>query len=266
MAFNPLDSALIRVLTLPQLSPLGRWQVELIHDRRDHLLLWITRGQGIALIDGARVGIGAHNALFVPARQVMSFAPGRQCFGQALLVPDGSDLTLPGRPLHLRVRDGMSQGELTQLFEAMGREQSGDRPLSQSALLAYSDLVGIWLRRHLDEDTIPSRASAARRLSRSFFTHLSRHFADGRPMADHAAALGVTPTHLSRVCKAETGHTAAALVTERVLHAARTLLASTDIPAQDVARHLGFGSPAYFTRFIQQHTGQTPTALRQKAA
>ncbi len=266
MPFNPMDSALIRVLTLPQLAPLGRWQLELIHDRKEHLLLWITRGQGIALLDGTRVGIGVHNALFVPARHLMSFAPGRQCFGQVLLVPDGADLTLPGRPLHLRVRDGMSQGELTQLFEAMGREQSGVRALAQSALIAYSDLAGIWVRRHLDEDTIPARASAARRLSRSFFMHLSRHFADGGSMADHAAALGVTPTHLSRVCKAQTGHTAAALVTERVLHAARLLLASTDIPVQDVARHLGFGSPAYFTRFIQQHTGRTPTVLRGNAA
>ena len=85
-------------------------------------------------------------------------------------------------------------------------------------------------------------------------------------MAGHAAALGVSPTHLTRVCRAETGRTAAELLTERSLHAARSLLGATDVPVQDIARHLGFGSAAYFTRFIQHQTGRTPTALRRAAA
>ena len=91
-------------------------------------------------------------------------------------------------------------------------------------------------------------------------------FASGASMAEHAAALGVTPTHLTRVCRTETGRTAAALLTERLVHAAHSLLAGTDAPAQDIARHLGFGSAAYFTRFMQQHTGAAPTALRRTAA
>ena len=84
-------------------------------------------------------------------------------------------------------------------------------------------------------------------------------------MAAHAQALDVTPTHLTRVCRAETGKTAATLLTERQLHASRNLLAATDVAVQDIARHLGFGSAAYFTRFIQQHFGQTPSALRRSA-
>ena len=74
--------------------------------------------------------------------------------------------------------------------------------------------------------------------------------------------LGVTPTHLTRALKAATGKTASDVLTERVLHAARCLLEETKQPAKDIARHLGFGSAAYFTRFIQQHTGQTPSQLR----
>jgi AraC family transcriptional activator of pobA len=90
------------------------------------------------------------------------------------------------------------------------------------------------------------------------------HYRSGAPMAHYAEALGVTPTHLTRTLKAATGHSAADLLTERTLHAARSLLAETRQPAQDIARHLGFGSAAYFTRFIQQHTGVTPGKLRRK--
>jgi AraC family transcriptional activator of pobA len=34
---------------------------------------------------------------------------------------------------------------------------------------------------------------------------------------------------------------------------------------RDIAATLGFGSAAYFTRFITQHTGETPSRLRKQA-
>ncbi|NIZ14546.1 helix-turn-helix domain-containing protein, partial [Phaeobacter sp. HF9A] len=49
------------------------------------------------------------------------------------------------------------------------------------------------------------------------------------------------------------------------LHAARSLLIRTSLPMRDIADALGFGSAAYFTRFITQHTGETPSALRKMA-
>lgn len=264
MPFDPSDMDDIRLVTLAQLMKAGAWQLELAHDRAEHLLIWITKGQGVALLDGARRGIGTHNALFVPARNLMAIELMRGGFGQALVIPDNADITLPQAVQHLRIRDVAAQGELTVLFEALGREQSAQRPLYHSAMRAYAELMAIWLRRHLADEPAPKH-SAARRLVLAYSARLVESYASGASMADHADALGVTPTHLTRVCRAETGRTAAALLTERQLHAARRLLISTDVPVQDIARHLGFGSAAYFTRFIQQHTEKTPTALRQTA-
>ena len=81
-------------------------------------------------------------------------------------------------------------------------------------------------------------------------------------MADHAAELGVTPTHLTRAVKAATGKSAADLLSERSCHAARRLLGETDQTAAEIAAYLGFGSAAYFTRFMQQHSGLPPSKLR----
>lgn len=264
MPYDPSDMADLRLVTLAQLMKAGAWQLELAHDRAEHLLIWITKGQGVALLDGARRGIGTHNALFVPARNLMAIELMRGGFGQALVIPDTANITLPQTVQHLRIRDVTSQGELTVLLEALGREQNTGRALHHSAMRAYADLTAIWLRRHLPDDPAP-RHSAARRLIKAYCVRLVRDHASGLSMAEHAEALGVTPTHLTRVCRAETGRTAAALLTERQLHAARRLLIATDVPVQDIARHLGFGSAAYFTRFIQQHTQQTPTALRRMA-
>lgn len=256
----------IRLLSLPQLAPLGRWQLELPHDRPDHLLLWITRGQALGIVDGARCGVGIHNAIFIPAGHVFTLDTGRQCFGQALAVPVQDRISLPDHPVHLRIREAVAQNELAGLLDAINREQSGQRALCTAATRAYAELIGIWVQRQFEQEAQPGKPSAAHRLCRSFFTTLADNYRTGDAMADFARHLGVTPTHLTRVCKAQTGQTAAALLTGRILHAARSDLLETPRSARAIAENLGFASAAYFTRFIQHHTGTTPTGLRRSAA
>jgi len=261
--FRP-QSPEIGLRSLAQMSQAGHWQLDLAHDRGEALLIWITRGQGVALLDGARRGVGAHNALYVPAHHLFALDMGRQGFGQVLVLPEGHDITLPETCQHLRIRDVAAQAELTQILEAIAREAQSNRPLQDSAITAHASLAGIWLRRQMQTNDVPApKEDAARRLSRAFCARLTTHFTTGASMADHARALDVTPTHLTRVCKAQTGKTAARLLTERQIHAARSILRETDAPVQDIARHLGFASPAYFTRFIQHHCNAAPSQLRQ---
>ena len=255
----------IQVLTLPQITGGQDWKVQLAHDRPHHLLVWIIRGQGRVLLDGQRRGLGVHNALFIPAGALFALDLGRQGMGQVVVIPQGTPLRLPEIPRHLRVRDVHVQSELNTLIEAAQREQNPPRPLRQDALEAHAALMSVWLRRQimLDEH-VPARRNAAARLSARYCAMVSTRYLSGAPMADYAADLGVTPTHLTRAVKAATGKTAADLLTERVIYAARVLLAETQQPAQDIARHLGFGSAAYFTRFMQQHTGHAPSKLRAR--
>ncbi|MGJ8618145.1 MAG: helix-turn-helix domain-containing protein [Sulfitobacter sp.] len=255
----------IQVLTLPQLSGGQDWKVQLAHDRPHHLLIWITRGQGRVLLDGQRRGLGMHNALLIPAGALFALDLGRQGMGQVVVIPQGTPLRLPEIPRHLRIRDVHVQSELSALIEAAQREQHPPRPLRQDALEAHTALMSVWLRRQIMlEEHVPSRRNAAARLSARFCAMVSARYLSGAPMAEYAAELSVTPTHLTRAVKASTGKTAADILTERVLYAARSLLSETRRPAQDIARHLGFGSAAYFTRFIQQHTGHPPSKLRAK--
>ncbi len=263
MLFDPTQSNAIKVQTLAQAISAGPWKMELPHDRPDHLLIWVTRGQGRALLNGDPCGFGSHNALFIPAHHLVSLSFGRQTIGQVLHIPGASSLTVPQYPQRIQVLDSRDQAELTALFEALNREQSLAAPLWQSAMEAQAELVGIWLRRHMKgENLAHERPTAAQKIVRAYFQRLVHSFASGMSMADHARELGVTPTHLTRVCKAQTGQTAAALLTGRLVHASRTLLEETKFPARDIARHLGFNSAAYFSRFVAQHCGCSPSALR----
>ncbi len=259
------NSQPIRVSTIATLSRGATWRMELQHSYDTDMILWITRGQGRAVLQGVRRGIGTHNLIWIPAGVVLSMDLGKQGSGIAVEIPAGSGLGFPADLMHLRVRDVHAQMELTAHFDVMAREIREARAFTDEALRAEAMLVSVWLRRQLLVTAPDTRDTAAERLTRAYAALMGRDYHRGRSMADMAQDLGVTPTHLSRVCKEVSGQTAADLLTERVLHAARDRVERTDLPFQVIAADLGFGSAAYFTRFLQTHTRMSPTALRRAA-
>ncbi len=254
-----------RIDTLAALAGKAPWRLGLQHNRDTHLLIWITRGQGRAVVAGQRKGIGINNMLFVPAGTLFSVDPGPQGFGLALVVPPDAGISLPEREHHLRIRDVHAQQELTALVETMQREQSTSRDFHAEAARAHATLIAVWLKRALLAAPGPGReaASAEARIAASFTDLVAQEFRTGQPMASYAEKLGISPTHLTRCLNTTAGMSAAAILTECSLHAARSLLCDTDHPVGRISEHLGFGSPAYFTRFIQHHTGKTPSGLRE---
>ncbi|OIQ32000.1 MAG: AraC family transcriptional regulator [Alphaproteobacteria bacterium MedPE-SWcel] len=265
MPFDPKATGPLDVSPLLRLMSGGAWQIELAHERDCHLVIWITRGQGRILMDGHCRGFGPHTAISLPARTLFSLELGRQSIGQVLRVGETVPCGLPETPMQIRISDMQEQARLNGLFDAMLREQQVSDDHAHRAIRSYADLLGIHLKRQWQSAPENRSASAARRLCRAFCTRLAQDPEGSFNMAGHASELGVTPTHLTRVCKQETGKTAAVLLTERQLHAARSLLIRTSLPIRDIAQSLGFGSAAYFTRFITQHTGETPSTLRKSA-
>ncbi|KJZ25233.1 AraC family transcriptional regulator [Epibacterium sp. DP7N7-1] len=265
MPFDPNTHGPLDVSPLLRLMSAGNWQIELAHERDCHLVIWVTRGQGRMLLDGQCRGFGPHTAICVPARTLFSLELGRQSIGQVLQIGEDIPCGLPDTPMQIRINDMQEQARINSLFDAALREQQVSDDHTAQAIRSYADLIGIHMQRLWQTAPENSKLSAARKLCRAYCARLAEDSEGAFNMAGHAAALGVTPTHLTRVCRQETGKTAAALLTERQLHAARSLLIRTSLPMRDIAQSLGFGSAAYFTRFITQHTGSTPSALRKKA-
>jgi len=255
----------VSIQTIAQWSRGADWRLGLPHTEEAHALLWITKGQARILLDGVQRGLGVHNAIVIPAGSVFALSPGPQCFGWVSLITPRGPIMMPDRAQVLRILDVHNQAELTGLLEAMQRETNQDRPFANEALAAHAALVTVWLRRAMIADQTETRPSAAHRLVMAYSALIERDFRLPKVMADYAAELGVTPTHLTRVCRQAAGMTAADLLVRRTLHAAREALEDGDIPVSHVAGLLGFGSAAYFSRFMQHHTGKTPTALRKAA-
>ncbi len=255
----------IRCRPFAQVAGTEGWRMGLLHDRPDDVLLWITRGQGRIIVDGVRRGLGVNNAVFLPAGTLMSVELGPQSFAQVIESPPGLAAGMPEAPLHLRPRDSMAQAELTAEIEAMQREISRGRAMVQDALAAHLTLVAVWLGRQKTDGTVDApRDDASEALAKRYAQLLVAHHRSESVVADYADMLGVTPTQLSEATRAACGRSAADMLTERALHAAREMLADPEPPVEEVADALGFSSTDYFSRFVQAHTGTSPAGLRER--
>lgn len=258
-------NAEFRVLSLMRLSQGGRWRTEAQRSYVRPMLLWFTRGQGRVTIAGTTRGYGPHNAIFIPGGTMHGFDMLGQVLGTAVFFPEDLASEFPDEPMHLRLRDGFLQAELTGLVEAMEREASQDKPGAQRALLHYGGLVAVWLERHADLAEQAIEPNAAQRLATAYAALVERDFRSGAGVSAFAEKLGVTPTHLTRACRQSSGKSASRLLSDRVHYEARRLLTETDLPIKEVAERLGFSSAAYFSRAFQNHTGQSPSAFRRRA-
>lgn len=261
---TPSPSA-ARLVAIPRLAAGGRWRVEAMRSLSEPLLLWFTRGQGRVTVAGVTRGYGPNTAVFIPAGTMHGFEVGPQVFGTAVFFGRESGHVLPAQAQHLRIRENAVQVELNLTLDAVQREMTGAKPGHERAAHHHLGLLTVWLERQIAAQTgeeLPHPASA-RRLAARYAEALERDFRSGQGVADYAAALGVTPTHLSRICRTTTGRSAKAILSDRVIFEARRLLLETRLPVQEVAESLGFGSAAYFTRAFQHHTGSTPSDFRR---
>lgn len=230
------------------------------------VLLWFTRGQGRITVNGVTAGYGPHNCLFLPAGTMHGFEMSNQVTGTIVVFPQGceDDLALPEEALHLRLRDADKQMELNNLVDDIQREMEKGSDRAHRAMMCHAGLLSVWLERQVaDTKTVQSNISSTGRLVNAFTALVEQDFHTAKTVRDYASELGVTPTHLSRVCNKACGRPASAILQDRVHYEARRLLSETHIAIKDIAASLGFASAAYFTRAFQKHTGSTPSDFRK---
>jgi len=263
----PEQPSRLRMKPLAKLANSPKWQLETLRALNEPLFLWFTHGQGRITIAGSARGFHPHNAIFIPAGVMFNFQAMTRVQGMAIYFGHKHGLELPDSPLHLRLREGGHQSEVGQIIDAIYRELDGGRPLAERAALFQAGLLSVWLDRHRAEQVKDTSQAGPRnaneRLTARYTALLEREFGSALNISDYATALGVTPTHLTRACRASCGRTALALLQDRRLYEARRMLSETKVPVQDIARGLGFSTAGYFARAFAQQTGQPPTAWRK---
>lgn len=271
---DPLKNRL-GLTAIGQTTPAARWRTEAMRSHESPRLLHVSRGQGRITVAGLTSGYGPNNLIFIPARVMYGFEAGQGVFGTLIAIPPAMAGEWPEVPVHLRLKDVLAQKEIVQILDALERELTGARPGHERAALYHAGLLAVFFARQTEaaeaaSAAVPDEArrdeTPPARLVAAYTDLIERDYRSRRGVADYAALLGVTPTHLSRSCRVTCGRSALALLNDRILHEARLRLQDSRMPVQEIARDLGFSSPGYFTRAFQSRTGMTPTAFRRASS
>lgn len=83
-------------------------------------------------------------------------------------------------------------------------------------------------------------------------------------LSDLSQACGLSPSHLSRLFRRETGYPPTEYVLKRKLREARTLLLASELNSSAVANTLGFCSQSYFIACFKREYGVTPGEFARK--
>ena len=94
---------------------------------------------------------------------------------------------------------------------------------------------------------------------------LDTHYAEDIQRNDLSDIVFVSPDHLSRLFKKETGLSLMKYVTKTRITAACSLLAESRMPINRVALQVGYGNFAYFSKIFREITGMTPMNYRKQS-
>jgi AraC family transcriptional activator of pobA len=148
---------------------------------------------------------------------------------------------------------------------ALAREFDGHAPGRLAAIEARLALVLVALHRL----RLPTAGSTDPKASDKALAHLQRFrelvgrdYREHLPIDAYAQRLGMTATHLNRLCRRHLGTSALDVVHQRLVLEAKRHLTFTTLSAKQIALLLAFDDPAYFARFFRQKTGLAPLQYR----
>ena len=250
-------------------SALYDWTIEPHRHARLHQLLLIQSGGGQVSLEDQTYPLSPMKIVNVPTGVVHGFSFMRETHGwvltiatevldQVLLASEGLRRVL-SIPLVLP-----SNGKMRTIMKQIFADFAGRQFARAHVLRALTGtLIGLVAREMAAKGFVPESKTNVELFER-FEALLEERYREHWNVAKYAAALSITPTHLSRITRSVTGHGASQLIIDRTIREARRNLAYTNLPISTIAYALGFRDPAYFSRQFSDATGLAPRKFRTK--
>lgn len=250
--------------TIPARSRLHGFRIA--PHRHEHLfqVLSLTGGTARVDLDGAHFQLEKGSLVLVPAMVVHGYDFSADVDGVVLTLFE-SDV----RALDFAFdQPAIIAGGTAPVIGAMaGLLYEADNPGERHDLAMRTHLSLLLLSLHRAQSRAVAGEAQAGRMrlhAAAFRQSVDRHFRETRRIADYAGEIGVSPTHLNRICRQVLGASALSVIENRIaLEARRQLLFST-LSIQQIGAELGYEDPAYFTRFITRMLGMPPATFRRQ--
>jgi AraC family transcriptional activator of pobA len=255
--------------TIAARSALYNWTIEPHRHARLHQLLLIESGGGEVKLEDQACVLSSMNIVNVPIGVVHGFSFARETQGWVLtiaaevldqvLVPSEGLRRVLALPVVLK-----STGKMRTTMKQISVDFAGRQFGRAHVLRALTGmLIGLVAREMAAKAFVPDSKTNVELFER-FEVLLEKHYREHWNVSRYAAALSITPTHLSRITRSVTGHGASQLIIDRVVREGRRNLVYTNLPISTIAYALGFRDPAYFSRLFSEATGLAPSGFRSK--
>jgi AraC-like DNA-binding protein len=96
----------------------------------------------------------------------------------------------------------------------------------------------------------------------TFLSHVKAHYKEQRGIEFYADKMCLTPKHLSKVIKENSGLSASDWIENHVILEAKALLKSTNMTIQQISDELNFPSQSFFGKYFKRLVGMSPSEYK----
>ncbi|MGM9618864.1 MAG: helix-turn-helix domain-containing protein [Oscillospiraceae bacterium] len=155
--------------------------------------------------------------------------------------------------------------EAERLLQELERETEQALPDRDEYLNAALKLLLLQLQRHAAERQSPRQSPASERMQREIIDRamqaVSAHIQEKYTVPELAAAVNVSPTHLSNLFRRYLGMSPAKYITRIRVEECKALLTSGEKSVGEIAAGMGYSSAQHFCKQFRQWTGLSPAAF-----
>lgn len=272
-AWPSLD--LLHCESIPIRSRMHHWEIKPHRHADLYQLLYVQRGTALIEIEGRVSEIREAAIQVTPPLCVHGFRFSENTEGYVLSVATPLVAQLERQldaPLTLLSSAGcyplgQDRSRLNALFATLLREYESSEPSRDLLLHSLVSVLMVWISRQRPTGSAPaSRDEHNNQYLARFIRLVESHYREHLSVDDLAHRTGLSSVHLNNLCRQLTGQTALQIIHQRLLLEAKRNLIYTTMNISQLADHLGFSDPAYFSRFFRRLSGTSPQAFRQAAA
>lgn len=234
--------------------------------RHEHLLqvLQLMSGSARVTLDGEEFDLAPGCVVVVPALTVhgYDFSPDVEGVVVTLLDRDVRAIDLPFAEA---VVIPQAPKPIAAAIERLIAEADEPGERHDVAMRAHMALLLLLLHRASSRSATGSGgADRMRQHAEAFRQLVDRQFRQTRRIADYAGQIGISHTHLNRICRRMLGASAQQVIERRVALEVRRQLQFSMLPIRQIGAELGYDDPAYFTRLATRLLGVAPSAFRRR--
>jgi len=275
---NPPAAIGIHIENIAERSSGQNWIIKPHRHGKLFQILCIFGGEAAVTLDEYRHQLGDWSLVTIPMGVVHSFSFKPDSEGVVVTLSDETLATLAQlhdsdylRPLFERsvvismAEEPQERTLVQQYISLLRHEFHSANDTKTLAMRLLLNLLMISIKRQFDQQAMgaasaPPHLKTVDALRRLIESHFREHW----QVSQYAAALNISPSTLNRICKESLGTSPKSIILSRLIVEAKRRLIYTQQPLDQIAYHLGFKDPAYFSRLFKKSENISPREYRNK--